>query len=83
MRRPPVGQNVGRMRPILRVIAEITLMRRPQCVGRNAADYAPTVRVMCLNSYRNMRCSVTRVTRGENIFNNKIYIGDLASSEDV
>ena len=23
--------------------------------------------------------TVTRVTRGENIFNNKIYIGDLAS----
>ena len=27
--------------------------------------------------------NVTRVTRGENIFNNKIYIGDLASIEDV
>ena len=27
--------------------------------------------------------NVTRVTRGENIFNNKIYIGDLASNEDV
>ena len=26
---------------------------------------------------------VTRVTRGENIFNNKIYIGDLASTQDV
>ena len=26
---------------------------------------------------------VTRVTRGENIFNNKIYIGDLASTTDV
>ena len=28
-------------------------------------------------------CTVTRVTRGENIFNNKIYIGDLASIEDL
>ena len=27
--------------------------------------------------------NVTRVTRGENIFNNKIYIGDLASMSDV
>ena len=27
--------------------------------------------------------NVTRVTRGENIFNNKIYIGDLASTNDV
>ena len=27
--------------------------------------------------------NVTRVTRGENIFNNKIYIGDLASTTDV
>ena len=27
--------------------------------------------------------NVTRVTRGENIFNNKIYIGDLASINDV
>ena len=27
--------------------------------------------------------NVTRVTRGENIFNNKIYIGDLASIRDV
>ena len=27
--------------------------------------------------------NVTRVTRGENIFNNKIYIGDLASITDV
>ena len=27
--------------------------------------------------------NVTRVIRGENIFNNKIYIGDLASIEDV
>ena len=26
---------------------------------------------------------VTRVTRMENIFNNKIYIGDLASNNDV
>ena len=26
---------------------------------------------------------VTRVTHGENIFNNKIYIGDLASTTDV
>ena len=27
--------------------------------------------------------NVTRVTRGENLFNNKIYIGDLASTYDV
>ena len=27
--------------------------------------------------------NVTRVTRGETIFNNKIYIGDLASNNDV
>ena len=27
--------------------------------------------------------NVTRVTRGENIFNNRIYIGDLASTKDV
>ena len=27
--------------------------------------------------------NVTRVTRGENIFNNKIYVGDLASTYDV
>ena len=27
--------------------------------------------------------NVTRVTRGKNIFNNKIYIGDLASTTDV
>ena len=27
--------------------------------------------------------NVTSLTRGENIFNNKIYIGDLASTYDV
>ena len=26
-----------------RLIAEITPMRRPSCVGRNAAEYAPTL----------------------------------------
>ena len=42
-----VGRTVGRMRPIWRVIAAITPMRRPHAsaamrqtrVGRNAADY--------------------------------------------
>ena len=41
-----VGRTVGLMRPIWRVIAAITPMRRPHvsaaCVGRNEADYAPT-----------------------------------------
>ena len=55
MRRPSVGCNVGRMRPMWPVIAKITPMRRPQCDGRAsgalrrpcvsriAADYAPTL----------------------------------------
>ena len=59
MRRPRVDRNVGRLRPIWRVIAEITPMRRPRvgrnasaamrrlCVGRYAADYAPTLSVHC------------------------------------
>ena len=41
------GPRVRRMRPNWRVIAEITPMRRPQCVGRYAADYAPTLSVHC------------------------------------
>ena len=63
MRRQLVGRNVGRMGPIWRVIAEITPMRRLQCVGRNAsvamsrprvgrnaADYAQTLKdKSCLN----------------------------------
>ena len=45
-----------------------------ECIEQNNAQQ---IIVKCLR-YHRKRC-VTHVTRGENIFNNKIYIGDVAS----
>ena len=42
-------------------------------------DFFTSLIGSCLDTDTN----VTRGTRGENIFNNKIYIGDSASNEDV
>ena len=50
--RPRVGRNVGRMRLIWQVIPEITPMRRPLCVGRDAADYALILSVHCTTVVR-------------------------------
>ena len=47
------------MRPIWRVIATITPMRRPQCVGRNAADYVLTLTLKSANEARDTMFTIS------------------------